>query len=70
MDLLPTVAALAQVELPANRIIDGKDIRPLLFWERAAIGHPREPILLWREKLASGPQGAVETRFSTYLLST
>jgi arylsulfatase A-like enzyme len=31
MDLLPTVAALAQVELPANRIIDGKDIRPLLF---------------------------------------
>jgi arylsulfatase A-like enzyme len=33
MDLLPTVAALAGVELPANRIIDGKDIRPLIFGE-------------------------------------
>jgi arylsulfatase A-like enzyme len=34
MDLLPTVAALAGVELPTNRIIDGKDIRPLIFGEK------------------------------------
>jgi arylsulfatase A-like enzyme len=31
MDLLPTFAALAGATLPADRIIDGRDIRPLLF---------------------------------------
>lgn len=31
MDVLPTIAALVGADLPKNRIIDGKDIRPLLF---------------------------------------
>jgi arylsulfatase A len=30
IDVLPTVAALVGVELPKDRIIDGKDIRPLM----------------------------------------
>ncbi len=33
MDFLPTFAALAGAEPPADRIIDGKDIRPLMFGE-------------------------------------
>ena len=36
MDLLPTIAALLNVETPQDRIIDGKDIRPLLFGEPGA----------------------------------
>ncbi len=31
IDLLPTIAALTDVPLPEKRIIDGKDIRPLMF---------------------------------------
>lgn len=31
MDILPTLAALVDADLPADRIIDGKDIRPLIF---------------------------------------
>jgi len=30
MDILPTVAKLAGTEAPADRIIDGKDIWPLM----------------------------------------
>lgn len=37
MDLLPTFAHLAGTRPPANRIIDGKDIRPLLRGEAAAV---------------------------------
>ena len=36
-DILPTFAALAGASPPADRVIDGKDIRPLLF------GAEREP---------------------------
>ncbi len=36
MDLLPTVAALAGGKAPGDRIIDGKDIRPLLLGEVGA----------------------------------
>lgn len=43
MDLLPTIAALAGVDLPANRIIDGKDIRSLLFGEETVV-EPRETL--------------------------
>jgi len=31
MDLLPTLALLAGARLPADRVIDGRDIRPLIF---------------------------------------
>ncbi|HUW19534.1 MAG TPA: sulfatase [Sedimentisphaerales bacterium] len=36
MDLLPTFAALAGAQLPANRTIDGKDIRPLMAGKKDA----------------------------------
>lgn len=36
IDILPTFAALAEVEAPQDRVIDGKDIRPLLFTPEAA----------------------------------
>ena len=36
MDLLPTLAALAGSAAPTDRIIDGKDIRPLIFAEAGA----------------------------------
>jgi arylsulfatase A-like enzyme len=36
MDLLPTLAALAGAAAPADRIIDGKDIRPILLGEEGA----------------------------------
>ena len=36
MDLLPTLARLAGTKPPGNRIVDGHDIRPLLFGERGA----------------------------------
>jgi arylsulfatase A-like enzyme len=37
MDFLPTLARLAGAQPPADRIIDGKDIRPLMAGEPAAI---------------------------------
>jgi arylsulfatase A len=36
MDLLPTFAAIVGAELPKDRVIDGRDIRPLLFGESGA----------------------------------
>jgi arylsulfatase A-like enzyme len=36
MDLHPTLAAIAGAELPADRTIDGRDIRPLLQAEEGA----------------------------------
>ncbi len=36
MDLLPTLAAIVGTRLPQKRIIDGKDIRPLMYGESGA----------------------------------
>ena len=36
MDFYPTFAALANVPIPQDRIIDGKDVRPLMFAEEGA----------------------------------
>ena len=36
MDLLPTLAAIAGVEAPQDRVIDGRDIRSLMFGEAGA----------------------------------
>ncbi len=41
MDLLPTFARLGGAEAPADRIIDGKDILPLMLCEEGA-GSPRD----------------------------
>ncbi len=37
MDFLPTFAGLAGADVPSDRAIDGKDIRPLMFGERGAV---------------------------------
>jgi arylsulfatase A len=37
MDLLPTLAALVGAKVPTDRIIDGKDIRPLMFAAPGAV---------------------------------
>jgi len=39
MDWLPTLAVLAGGEPPRDRIIDGADIRPILFGEAGAVSH-------------------------------
>ena len=39
MDLFPTFAALAGADVPADRTIDGRDIRPLLFDAEATSPH-------------------------------
>lgn len=36
IDILPTVAAITGGQVPSDRVIDGKDIRPLLFGEEGA----------------------------------
>ena len=36
MDFLPTLAALAGIPVPGDRVIDGRDITPLLLGDRAA----------------------------------
>lgn len=36
MDLLPTFAILAGADVPSDRVIDGHDLRPLLFAEKGA----------------------------------
>jgi arylsulfatase A len=47
MDFLPTFAKLIGGELPEDRIIDGKDIRPLLFGEKDA-KTPYEALFYYR----------------------
>ena len=58
MDLHPTLAALAGVELPDDRTIDGRDIRPLLFGEPGATS-PHEAFFYYKldsiEAVRSGP---------------
>jgi arylsulfatase A-like enzyme len=43
MDILPTIAALAGATAPADRTIDGHDVRPILFGQRAAKSPYDEP---------------------------
>ena len=46
MDLLPTIAALADAAVPDDRVIDGVDLRPALFGEGPS---PRETVLYYRQ---------------------
>ncbi len=48
MDFLPTLAALAGAGTPEDRIIDGKDIRPLMFDEPGA-SSPHEAFFYYRK---------------------
>ncbi len=47
MDLLPTIAALAGTKAPTDRIVDGKDIRPLMMGEPGAAS-PHEAFYYYR----------------------
>ena len=47
MDILPTLAGLAGAKVPADRIIDGKDIRPLIEG-RAGATSPHEAFFYYR----------------------
>lgn len=47
MDLYPTVAALTGAKVPADRVIDGKDIRPLLAGKPGAVS-PHEVFYYYR----------------------
>ncbi len=49
MDLLPTIAACAGAALPAERVIDGHDVRPILFGEPGARS-PTEQFLYYTNR--------------------
>ena len=58
IDILPTFAALAGAAVPSDRIIDGKDIRPLLFGEPGAKCPHEAYYYYWNnalEAVRSGP---------------
>ena len=48
MDLLPTLAAIVDVELPSDRVLDGRDIRGVLFGE-AGVKSPHEAFYYYRD---------------------
>jgi arylsulfatase A-like enzyme len=50
MDFLPTFAKLGGTDAPSDRIIDGKDIRPLMFGEPGAIS-PHDAFFYFRDGL-------------------
>jgi arylsulfatase A-like enzyme len=58
IDLLPTFAAIAGTHPPADRVIDGRDIRPLLFGAPGATS-PHEAIYYYHQEqlqaIRSGP---------------
>ena len=58
MDLLPTFAMLAKTETPTDRVIDGHDMRPLLFDEPGAVS-PYEAFYYYQrnqlQAVRSGP---------------
>ena len=49
MDLLPTLAKLAGAETPRGRVIDGKDIWPLMSGQQGAVS-PHEAFFYWNGK--------------------
>ncbi len=46
LDLYPTFSALAEAQLPADRLIDGRDLAPILFGQRS--DSPHEAIYYYR----------------------
>jgi len=46
MDWYPTLASLAGIEVPDGRVIDGRDIRPLLLGESDVVPSPSEKLSL------------------------
>ena len=60
IDLLPTLAKLAGAPVSAERIIDGKDIWPLLAGQPNAAKSARGAYFYWGQRAAGGPQRQVE----------
>ncbi|NQW19046.1 MAG: sulfatase [Chloroflexi bacterium] len=48
IDLYPTLAALGGADVPTDRTIDGKDIRPLMFADQAS-GSPRDEFFYYKQ---------------------
>lgn len=64
MDLLPTFCAMAGVEPPNDRVLDGYDLSPLLHGETAE--SPRDAVFFWREEdLFAVRQGPWKAHFIT-----
>jgi arylsulfatase A-like enzyme len=51
VDLLPTLLSLAGIPLPADRVIDGIDLRPVLLGRRGEL--PERPVYYWADRTLS-----------------
>ncbi len=63
IDILPTFAALAGAEVPSDHIIDGKDIRPLLFGEAGAKCPHKAYYYYWNQELQAVRSGPWKLHF-------
>jgi arylsulfatase A-like enzyme len=67
MDLLPTLAAIAEAKVPADRVIDGKDIRDLVFAKPQAKS-PHEAFFYYNgNRLAAVRSGKWKLKIPTLL---
>src|SRR5438270_6653813 len=57
IDLLPTLARLAGATIPAERVIDGKDIAPLVFGEPGARSPHEALYFYWERELQAVRSG-------------
>ncbi|MGQ9455331.1 MAG: sulfatase family protein [Armatimonadota bacterium] len=57
IDIYPTFAALADAKLPEDRIIDGKDVRPLLFGQKGALSPHKAFFYYWKDELQAVRSG-------------
>ncbi len=63
MDLLPTVLALAKAPLPEGKVLDGRDLAPVLFRQQTL---PAQPFFYYRgEKLMAVRLGEWKIHFQT-----
>ena len=63
IDILPTFAALAGADVPSDHIIDGKDIRPLLFGEPGAKCPHEAYYYYWNQELQAVRSGPWKLHF-------
>jgi len=63
IDVLPTAAALAGAEVPSDRVIDGKDIRPLMFAEAGAKSPHEAYYFYWNDQLEAVRSGRWKLHF-------
>jgi arylsulfatase A len=66
LDLLPTVAALAGVPVPSDRVLDGHDLTPVLRGAPGAASGPRETMYFYRgSRLYAVRHGAFKAHLVT-----